>query len=215
MKDKGYSYNDYVGKSGVEKAFESYLKGQDGILTYYFDKSGNVVYTEVTKQPVQGNTVFLTLDSRLQRISQDALEANIKLQNSLGKNIKGGSVVITNVKTGAVLTSANYPSYDLSNINDYLGGQVPNNPLFDRALKGIYPPGSAFKPMVAIAGLQEKIIEPYDTVFCKRRYDYYEDYQPSCMHYHKEVNVFKAISESCNYYFFDVGRRIGITKLNE
>ncbi len=215
LKDKGYSYNDYVGKSGVEKAFESYLKGKDGVLTYYFDKTGAVVYTEVTKQPEQGNTVFLTLDSRMQRISQEALEANIKLQNSLGKNITGGSVVITNVKTGAVLTSANYPSYDLANLSDYLGGQVPNNPLFDRALKGIYPPGSAFKPMVAITGLQEKIIEPYDVIYCKQQYDFYEDYQPSCMHYHKEVNVFKALSESCNYYFFDVGRRIGITKLNE
>ena len=214
LKEKGYSYNDYVGKSGVEKAFEDYLRGTDGVLTYYFDKSGNVVDTVITKQPVQGNTVFLTIDSKLQKISQDALAENIELLNSRGQKITGGSVVITNVKTGQVLVSANYPSYDLENLSDYLGDNVQNNPLFDRALKGTYPPGSAFKPLVAIAGLQEGIVEPYDTVFCKKVYDYYEDYRPSCMHYHKTVNVFKAISESCNYYFFDLGRQVGITRLN-
>lgn len=215
LKGQGYSYNDYVGKSGVEKAFEKYLKGQDGEMTYYFDKSGNVVYTEITKQPVQGHTVFLTLDSQLQLVAQNALADNIKLLNSKGQSITGGSVVITKVKTGEVLTSANYPSYDLENLSDYLGGDVANNPLFDRALRGNYPPGSAFKPMVAIAGLQEGIVEPYDTVFCKQKYTFYDDYQPSCMHYHKTVNVFSAISQSCNYYFFDVGRQVGITKLND
>lgn len=215
LKSQGYSYNDYVGKSGVEKAFEKYLKGQDGEMTYYFDKSGNVAYTEITKQPVQGHTVFLTLDSKLQTVAQNALADNIKLLNSKGQSITGGSVVITNVKTGEVLTSANYPSYDLENLGDYLSGQVANNPLYDRALKGNYPPGSAFKPMVAVAGLQEGIVEPYDTVFCSRKYTFYQDYQPSCMHYHKTVNVFSAISQSCNYYFFDVGRQVGITKLNE
>lgn len=214
LKNKGYSYNDYVGKSGIEKAFENYLKGQDGELTYYFDKSGSVVYTEVTKQPVQGNTVFLTLDSRLQKIAQDKLAENIKDLNSRGQAITGGSVVITNVKTGEVLTLANYPSYDLENLSDYLNGQVANNPLYDRALKGNYPPGSAFKPMVAVAGLQEQIVEPYDTVFCSQKYKFYNDYQPSCMHYHKTVNVFSALSQSCNYYFFDLGRQVGITKLN-
>lgn len=215
LKAKGYSYNDYVGKSGVEKAFEDYLRGVDGEKTYYFDKSGNVVYTEMTKEPIQGNTVFLTVDSRLQKISQDALESNIKLLNSQGQSITGASVVITDVKTGQVLTSANYPSYDLTNLSAYLGEGVKNNPLFDRALRGIYPPGSAYKPMVAIAALQENVIQPYDTIYCKRKYTFYDDYQPSCLHYHKETNVFSAIAYSCNYYFFDVGRQLGITKINE
>lgn len=215
LKKKGYSYNDYVGKSGVEKAFEDYLRGTDGELTYYFDKSGSVVYTEITKQPMQGHTVFLTLDSKLQKTAQDALAANIKQLNDRGQSITGGSVVITNVKSGEVLTSANYPSYDLEKISDYLSGDVANNPLYDRALRGLYPPGSAFKPMVAIAGLEEGIVEPYDTVYCAQRYTFYEDYQPKCMHYHGTVNVFSAISQSCNCYFFDVGRRVGITKLNE
>ena len=216
LKDKGYSYNDYLGKSGIEKACEDYLKGEDGELTYYFDKSGNVVFTEVTKESVQGDTVFLTIDSKLQKVTQEALANNIESLNAAGSKITGGAAVVMSVKTGEVLASANYPSY---NIDDYYSNyssvlNSANNPLFDRAFTGKYPPGSAFKPLVAIAGLQEKVIDRYTTIYCKRKYTYYEDYQPNCMHYHGSVNVISAISQSCNYFFFDVGRQVGITKLN-
>ena len=215
-KEQGYSYDDIVGKSGVEKAFESYLKGQDGELTYYFDKQGNVVYTEVTKQPVQGNTVFLTIDSKLQKVAQEALAKNIKKLNSEGGQITGGAVVVTDVKTGEVLASANYPTYSFVDYyNDYNSVQsAPNSPLYDRAFRGLYPPGSAFKPLVAVAGLNEKIINLQSVVYCNKKYTYYEDYQPSCMHKHGDMNVISAISKSCNCFFFDVGRQIGITKLN-
>lgn len=215
LKDKGYSYNDYVGKGGIEKAYESDLHGQDGKLTYYFDKSGKVVYTEVTKEPVQGNTVFLTIDAELQKVTQNALKNNIESLNDRGSKITGGAVVVTKVKTGEVLASANYPSYDLSSYSDYLNlSSSANNPLFDRAFSGKYPPGSAFKPLVAIAGLNENIVDRYTTIYCSQKYKFYKDYQPSCMHYHRSMNVVSAISKSCNYYFFDVGRQVGITKLN-
>lgn len=212
----GYSYDDIIGKSGVEKAFEEFLKGEDGELTYYFDKSGNVAYTEVTKQPVQGNTVFLTIDSKLQKVAQNALADNIKKLNSEGGHITGGAVVITDVKTGEILASANYPSYSLIDYyNDYNAVQsAENSPLYDRAFRGLYPPGSAFKPLVAVAGLQESIIDRYSTVFCNKKYTFYDDYQPNCMHKHGYMNVISAISKSCNCFFFDVGRQIGISKLN-
>jgi penicillin-binding protein 2 len=217
LKDQGYSYSDYVGKNGVEKAFENYLRGEDGKLTYYFDKSGNVVKTEVTKEPTQGNTVFLTIDSKLQKVAQDALAKNIKKLNASGSSITGGAVVITAVKTGEVLASANYPSYSLDTYySDYSSiATAPNTPLYDRAFRGVYPPGSAFKPMVAIAGLQEGIITTDTEIYCSQRYTYYKDYQPKCMHYHRNVNVYNAISRSCNYFFFDVGRQVGISRLNE
>ena len=213
----GYSYDDIVGKSGVEKAFEDYLRGTDGTLTYYFDKSGRVAYTEVTEQPVQGNTVFLTIDSKLQKVAQNALEKNIKKLNSQGGQITGGAVVVTSVKTGEVLASANYPSYSLIDYyNDYNSVQsAANSPLYDRAFRGLYPPGSAFKPMVAVAGLQESIINKTSTVFCNRKYTFYSDYQPSCMHRHGYMNVITAISKSCNCFFFDVGRQLGISRLND
>lgn len=217
LKDEGYGYSDYVGKSGVEKAFEKYLRGTDGEITYYFDKSGNVAYTEVTKQPTQGDTVFLTIDAKLQKIAQDALAKNIEELNSKTSQITGGAVVITNVKTGEILASANYPTYDMDTYysNYSLIEKAENTPLYDRAFRGLYPPGSAFKPMVAIAGLQEGIITKDTSIYCSQKYKFYEDYQPSCMHYHKDVNVLKAISESCNYFFFDVGRQVGITRLND
>ena len=216
LSDKGYSYNDYVDKSGVEKAFESHLKGTDGKLTYYFDKSGNMVKSEITSQPKQGNTVYLTIDSKLQKVSQEILAKHIKKLNSSGSKITGGAVVVTKVDSGEVLASANYPTYSFDDYyNDYSSIlSSPNNPLFDRAFRGTYPPGSAFKPLVAIAGLQENIIDRYTTVKCVEKYTYYEDYQPSCMHYHGTMNVISSISKSCNYFFFDCGRQVGITKLN-
>ena len=216
LSNKGYSYNDYVGKSGVEKAFESYLKGTDGKMTYYFDKSGNMVKSEITSQPKQGNTVYLTIDSKLQKVSQDILAKHIKKLNSQGSKITGGAVVVTKIDSGEVLASADYPTYSFDDYyNNYSSIlSSPNNPLFDRAFKGTYPPGSVFKPLVAIAGLQENIIDRYSTIKCVEKYTYYQDYQPSCMHYHGTMNVISSISKSCNYFFFDCGRRVGITKLN-
>ena len=216
LKDSGYSYNDYVGKDGVEKAFENYLKGEDGELTYYFDKSGNVAFTEVTKESTQGDTVFLTIDSKLQKVAQDALDKNIRSLNSKGGVITGGAVTVTSVKTGELLVCANYPNFNIEEYySDYSSViSKPNNPLYNRALKGIYPPGSAFKPMVAIAGLQTGVIDRTTSVYCKQKYTYYQDYQPSCMHYHKDVNVISALAHSCNYFFFDVGRQVGISELN-
>ncbi len=212
----GYSYDDIIGKSGVEKAFEDYLRGADGTLTYYFDKSGNVAKTEVTQQSVQGNTVFLTIDSKLQKVAQDALEDNIKSLNAQGGHITGGAVVVTSVNTGEVLASANYPSYSfIDYYKDYSSVQsAANSPLYDRAFRGLYPPGSVFKPMVAVSGLQEGIINQQSTVFCNKTYTFYDDYQPNCMHRHGYMNVISAISKSCNCFFFDTGRQIGINKLN-
>ncbi len=217
LKNKGYSYNDYIGKSGAESAFEEYLKGEEGELTYYFDKNGNVAYTEVTKESVQGNTVFLTIDSKLQKAAQDALAKNIEYLNDRGGVITGGAVNVMNVKTGELLVSTSYPNYSLVDYyNDYSSIlQQENNPLYNRAMNGVYPPGSAIKPMVAIAALQEGVIDKYTSVYCKQKYTYYKDYQPSCMHYHKDVNVVSALGFSCNYFFFDAGRLLGITKLNQ
>ncbi len=217
FKLSGYSYDDIVGKSGVEKAFEEYLRGTDGTMTYYFDKSGKVARTEVKSQPVQGNTVFLTIDSKLQKVAQNALADNIKKLNSQGSRITGGAVVVTSVKTGEVLASANYPTYSLVDYyKDYSAVQSADNaPLYDRAFRGLYPPGSAFKPLVAVAGLEEGIINRQSTVYCNKKYTFYEDYQPNCMHKHGYMNVITAISKSCNCFFFDTGRQLGITKLND
>ncbi|MEG1887564.1 MAG: penicillin-binding transpeptidase domain-containing protein, partial [Oscillospiraceae bacterium] len=220
-KKKGYSYSDFVGTSGVEEAFEDYLHGQDGVVTYEIDNNGEILSSKITKQPVNGNTVMLSLDKRLQLSAQKALKAVVDEHNGREKmktNITGASIVATEVKTGQVLVSANYPSYTMTQLkNDFetLKNDTVNKPLVDRAFNGIYPPGSVFKPAVALAGLQMKVISPTDTIRCTRRYTYFSDYQPSCMGYHGSMNVSSALSKSCNYFFFETGRRLGIENMNK
>lgn len=217
LKDKNYSYNDVIGKSGVEKAYEDYLKGTDGLMSYKVDNNGTIISTEVSVEPKQGNTVMLSIDKRLQSVAQQALADIIKKTNSEGGKITGGAAVAVKVKTGQVLASANYPSYDLSTYNENYAklSTDKSKPLFDRAFNGVYPPGSTFKPATALAGLQTNSITQSEIINCVMKYKYFKDYQPSCLHYHGKINVKNAISKSCNYYFYETGRRVGIERLNK
>ena len=194
------------------------LNTPDGIYRYRDDvveamESGLFSYVAHPDLFMRGYDKF---DEHCQKVSQDILAKHIKKLNSQGSKITGGAVVVTKIDSGEVLASANYPTYSFDDYyNNYSSIlSSPNNPLFDRAFKGTYPPGSVFKPLVAIAGLQENIIDRYSTIKCVEKYTYYQDYQPSCMHYHGTMNVISSISKSCNYFFFDCGRRVGITKLN-
>ena len=217
LKSKGYTYNDKVGKSGIEKAAESYLKGIDGKITYTLDGNGKIIDSKITQQPVPGNTVILTIDKKLQSVAQTEL-AN--LVNSLKATTNGranaGSVVVVDVKTGDILASANYPSYDMNDYKTRYNELISNpaKPLFDRAFNGIYPPGSVFKPAVALVGLQLSKISPTERINCTRKYTRFEDYQPNCMGRHGNINVVTALSKSCNFFFYETGYRIGIAELN-
>lgn len=220
LKDQGYSYNDTVGKSGIEKYAESYLRGKSGELKTTRDAAGNVLSTEVTKQPESGNSVLLTIDRNIQTVAQNSLE---ELINQLGStsdrntnSANAGSIVVMNVNTGAVLAAVTYPSYDMETYQTAYDTLLndPRRPLFNRALSGVYAPGSTFKPATASIALANGIVSKDDTIFCSEVYTYYEDYQPSCMHYHGSLNVVGALQVSCNYFFYECGRRLGITKLN-
>ncbi len=217
-KKKGYSFNDKVGVSGIEYAYEDYLHGKDGEITYKLDNEGNIVSSEVTKKAVAGNTVILSLDKTLQLSAQDALAKLIEELKRKNSEISGGSIVVSNVKTGNIITAANYPSYTMKEYNkkyNELASDSVGMPLLNRAFMGAYPPGSAFKPAVASIGLYLKKITPYDQVYCSHVYRYYKDSQPKCMGYHGYVNVVQALSASCNIFFYDLGRRIGITDMNK
>ena len=215
-KEKGYSYNDKVGKSGIEAYAEDYLHGIDGEITYRVDASGKIVETEITKAPINGKTVVLTLDKTLQATAQSALETVITDLQSKGGSVSGGAVVVTNVSTGAILCSANYPSYDMATMskvyNELLAN--PNKPLLDRAFQGVYPIGSTVKPIVAIAAMQKGVFNYGETIKCVRTYSYFDDYKPECMHYHGTIGLDTALSRSCNYFFYELGRRVGIKTLN-
>ncbi len=216
-KKKGYSYNDTVGISGIEYAYEDFLRGKDGEITYKLDSTGNIISSEVTKEAVAGNTLILSLDKTLQLVAQNSLEKLIKELNSKNSEITSGSVVVANVKTGNVLTAANYPSYTMKEYEKNYSKLVTdkNMPLLNRAFQGVYPPGSTFKPAVATIGLQLNKITAGETLYCSSVYRYFEDYQPVCMGYHKYVNLTGALSVSCNCYFYELGRRIGITDMNK
>jgi len=216
-KEKGYSYDDKVGKSGIEKWGEEYLRGIDGEITYRLDNNGNIISKEVTKEPIAGKTIMLTLDKNMQRKAQDSLAKTVKKLQSEGGTVVAGAAVAVDIDTGNVICGANYPTYDSATMSkNYEKLQKdPTKPLTNRAFQGVYPIGSTIKPAVAIAALQNNLYKQGETIFCKRDYSYFADYSPSCMHYHGSMNLTRALSKSCNYFFFELGRRVGALTLTD
>ncbi len=216
-KEKGYSYNDKVGKSGIEKWAEEYLRGTDGEITYTLDSKGNIISSEITKKPIAGKTVMLSMDKNLQRKTQDSLQKWVKDLQSKGGTCKAGCAVAIDIATGKVLTAANYPTYDSATMNKEYDKLVkdPAKPLMDRAFQGVYPIGSTIKPAVAVSALENNKYYIGETVKCVMTYSYFGDYKPKCLHYHGTINLKNALAKSCNYFFFEMGRRVGATTVTK
>lgn len=216
-KERGYSYNDKVGKSGIEKWGEEYLRGIDGEITYYLDAKGNIIKSEITKEPIAGKTIMLSLDKNIQRLAQDSLAEKVKTLQAQGSSCKAATAVVIDVTTGKVLAAANYPTYDSATMNKEYNQLAADSskPLMDRAFQGIYPIGSTIKPAVAVAALELNKYHNGETIKCVKTYDYFADYKPKCLHYHGSINLKTAISKSCNYFFFELGKRIGATALTD
>jgi len=216
-KEKGYSFDDKVGKSGIEALAEDDLHGTDGEITYKIDAKGNILSSEITKQPIAGKTVVLNLDKKVQLATQKALAETITSLKEKGGEVTGGAAVMMDVRTGGVISSANYPSYNLATYSEDFNKLLsdPNNPLNDRAFQGIYPPGSTVKPAIAVAALELGKLEPDEHIFCARTYYKYPDYTPSCMGYHRSIPLKTALSKSCNYFFFEMGYRLGLENINK
>lgn len=216
-KAKGYSYNDKVGTSGIEYYAEKYLRGTDGQLTYYIDASGNIIKSEVTKAPVAGKTIMLTLDKTIQRTAQNKLEETVKELKSQGGTCVAGSAVMMDISSGRVICAANYPTYDSATLGENINSLLkdPAKPMTNRAFKGVYPIGSTIKPAVAVAALQNNLYTQGETIKCVMTYDYFADYKPKCLHYHGNMNLTSALSKSCNYFFFELGRRVGALTLTD
>lgn len=218
VRDSGqYRFSDKIGKAGIEKAAEDYLRGTDGKYLVTQSSNGKVTSKKALQETVAGSTVQLTIDANLQKVAQNALADEIKAMQASGTNATGGAVVVTEIKSGEILASANYPSY---NMNDLLKNysKLSSNkskPLFDRALNGQYPPGSTFKPATALIGLQMGKITTSETINCTHTYTRFHDYQPSCLGRHGSINVSRALAKSCNFFFYELGYRIGISNLNK
>ena len=220
--DKGYSMNDLVGKDGVEKAFESYLRGTDGRRLITTDETGKITGELYTREPQPGGTVALTLDIDLQADVEAALAETISGMIDKDSNERGGAAAVVSVGTGEVLALASYPTYDLSTFNEDYDALVNDQrlPMFNRATQGIYAPGSTFKMVTAVAALESGIITPSSIIQDRGIYTYYKDPQPMCWIYsqtgstHGRINVSQAITDSCNYFFYEVGRLTGIRTLD-
>lgn len=219
----GYSMDATVGRDGVEKAFEEYLRGTAGTRLIETNTSGKVV-SETWKTdpetgelltPQPGYNVAMTINIRLQEAVEQALA---ELVPTLPE-AEGAAAVVVDM-TGGVLAMASYPTFDLASYTYDVPDELA--PLLNRATNGLYPPGSTFKMVTATGALEEGIITPTDKIRDTGKYMYYApSYTPSCWIYrqnggsHGLVNVSQAITESCNVFFYDVGRRLGIDKLNE
>ena len=226
-KEKGYKMSDQVGKAGIELIMEEELHGVDGERTVEQSKSGEIISETVTTPSQPGNKVVLTIDSEFQRRVQKELEDYIAYLKGLddpekGSDIKGAAISVLDARTGAVLAMVPYPSYDVNNFyadyNDLLSDDL--HPLTNRVTQGLYRPGSTFKTVVAAAGLEEGIIEADDTIKCTGTYYYYDiipgnQFRPKCLRTHGELNVSQALTVSCNIFFYDLGRRLGINKIVE
>ncbi len=220
----GYSMDATVGKDGLEKAFEEYLCGTAGTRILETNTEGKVV-SETWKEdpetgevlsPEPGYNVVSTLNIRLQEVVERSLAERVaELEGA-----EGAAAVVLNVNDAGVLAMASYPTYDITNYSAYLDDDLA--PLLNRAIQGLYPPGSTFKMVTAIGALEEEIITSTTKIQDTGKYMYYApSYTPSCWIYrqnggsHGLLNVTQAITESCNVFFYDVGRRLGIDKLNE
>lgn len=224
-----YENDDYVGKTGIESLFENYLKGTDGTEEIEMSVDGTVTGSTVTKDAIQGSSVVLTIDSKLQEVAEKALKNNIeKIRNggfSKRYDADGGSVVVLNVNSGEVLAMASCPDYDP---NVWVGGisqddynQIKeNNALFNKSISGSYAPGSIYKMATAIAGLESGAVTRTEKINDTGVY-YYGGQAWKCWYYtdyhrgHGYLNVAGAIQHSCNYFFYETARRMGIDTLDK
>lgn len=227
-KEDTYSMNDLIGKTGIQYVFEDLLKGENGVRQIDMDIDGTVTGEYIAQEAVAGSDVVLTIDSNVQAITEKALKDNIIKISTGGFSSKSdadaGAVVVMNVKTGEILAMASYPDYEpqlfVNGIsNEKYEEYNKTSALYNRAISGTYAPGSIFKMVTAIAGLESGAINTKTTINDTGVYPY--AHKPVCWYYteygrgHGYLNVSQAIKHSCNYFFYEVGNRIGIDTLEK
>lgn len=215
---RGLAMDAVIGQSGLEAAYDDLLRGQDGRVLVNTGFDGAVRRTVPLREAAPGATLVLTVDSALQKELQNALLSQIEVLRTTkaagaGRECRAGAAVVVDVQTGGILAAASVPGFDLNRYRtDYAAFSADAAaPLLDRVCQGLYAPGSAFKPAVAAAALTAGI-DPAATVNCTGRYGFYSGYQPGCLQYGHSgpVDLRTALEYSCNIFFYDVGRRLGV-----
>ena len=227
-----YQWDDKVGKDGVEKAFETYLCGLEGKRLITTDRDGKITSEIYSIEPKPGDTVSLTIDIDFQAQVEAILARSVEAMNEEDGDLTRGAAAVS-VADGGVLALGNYPTYSQRTyLEDYTAlAENIARPFNNRALTGVYAPGSTFKPCTAVAALEAGatdedgntcgIITPDTVIQTKGIYTAYKDYQPRCWYYkdyggiHGRINVSQALFHSCNYFFFDLAYRMGINVLDE
>ncbi len=228
--NEGYSMNDYIGKTGIEYVFEKYLRGTNGKKQIDMSIDGTTTGEYITEEAIQGNDVVLTIDANLQEATETALKNNIEKIRTGGfsetRDVNAGAAVVLDVKTGEVLALASYPDFEpdlfvngisTEKWNEYTKGE--ESALVNRAIQSAYAPGSTFKMISAIAGLETGVVTRTETIYDTGVYP--GGYHPKCWYYtrygrgHGALNVSGAIKNSCNYYFYELITRMGIENLEK
>ena len=226
-----YNMDAAIGQSGLEKAFEEYLHGVDGTRIDVVAEDGTIIsqtYVE-GKEPRGGNHVESTIDKEVQIVTEDALSdladwLRDPIQNPSGDgdDVEGLAAVVMEVKTGDILAMASYPTYDLSTFRECYNEllETDGDPLINRAIQGIYPPGSTYKMSTLISAMENGLLAPGDTIHTKGKFTKYEstDFAPTCLAWpstHGTIDATVAIQKSCNYFFYELADRMNINMMDE
>lgn len=222
--DEGYESHDYIGKTGVEYTLEKYLRGKNGTKQLDMSVDGTIEDEYVQSEAVAGNTVSLTIDTDLQGKTEDIIKDAVQSLKQMKKKSSFGAAVLMNVNSGEILAMASYPNYSpevfVGGINQKNWNELKeNNALYDRAASGSYAPGSTFKMVTATAALEENKVSQTEVINDRGVYPY--AHNPVCWYYtqyhrgHGNVNIKQALQKSCNYFFYEMGRRLGIDTLDK
>lgn len=222
--DEGYESHDYIGKTGVEYTLEKYLRGKNGTKQLDMSVDGTIEDEYVQSEAVAGDTVSLTIDTDLQGKTEDIIKDAVQSLKQMKKKSSFGAAVLMNVNSGEILAMASYPNYSpevfVGGINQKDWNELKeNNALYDRAASGSYAPGSTFKMVTATAALEENKVSQTEVINDRGVYPY--AHNPVCWYYtqyhrgHGNVNIKQALQKSCNYFFYEMGRRLGIDTLDK
>ncbi|MCD6528466.1 penicillin-binding protein 2 [bacterium] len=217
---KDYSPSDYIGKTGIEKFYETVLRGKPGKFQIKKDALGRKIDKETLSLPETGKSLVLWLDLELQKKLEDELR---RMLREIGS--KKAAAVVLNPQTGGVLAAVSIPTFDANLFSQGISAQDykkitenPYHPLFNRVIAGLYPTGSTIKPLIAAAALQENIISPAKKIYCQGGIQVPNPWNPKIIYRfgdwksHGWTDMRKAIAESCNVYFYTVGGGYGEIK---
>ena len=224
LRKDGYRPGDRIGKTGIESAYDTYLRGKDGLGEIRVDSLGRPVSPYMPRrEPQPGYALRLTLDIRLQRAAEQALQYGIDLARENDKwAANGGAIVALDPRDGAILALASAPTFkpslyvgkvDLRKLAPLLhedAARRANYPGLNRATAGVYPPGSIWKPVTALAGMQEHVFSAYDSIQCTPSATYgldnqrFRNWNPFV---NRPMTLPEALAESCDTYFYEIGNR--------